>query len=106
MRVGELDVADGAGSLLHLPGHAVVALAAESDGPLHILPLARTRSPVLADRRQIVGPDVRRAAAVRAVHHEDVLARKLRAFVQRYDARVIPLGDLAEEHVGENFARA
>src|SRR5262249_4591000 len=101
----ELDVAERARLLLHLARDALVPLAAESDRPVHGRAAADLLVPLGADLREIVHPNVRRAASVRPVNHDDRLTRQRHAGVERGDLRVVPLGDLAQEDVREHLAR-
>ena len=104
MGVGQFDVADGAGGLLDLAGDAGVALAAQSDRPVDGGVLADLRLPVGAHAREEVGEDEARAAAIRTVDDDDVDRGKLDSGVLAGDRGVIPLGDLAEEDVGDGRA--
>ena len=61
--------------------------------------------PFFADLRKIICPDVGRAAAVRAVNHNDIVARKVHALVRASDCRIIPFGDFAEKNSRERFLR-
>ncbi len=96
-RVGELDVADGAGGLLDEGGDAVVALAAEACRPLH-----RIAGPDLllegwADHRKIGGEQEAGARAVGAMHHGDREVRQTDAGVQGGDLGIVPPADGAHE---------
>src|SRR3989442_1413376 len=100
--VGQLDVAEGAGRVLDLAGHALVPLAAEPHGPVHGGSAADLLVPLLADLREVIDPDVRGAAAIGPVHHQDRLVRQRDARVHRGDLRVVPLRDPAQEDVGQD----
>ena len=78
-RVRQLDVADRSGRVFHLPGHALVALAAEPHRPLHRGAAADLLVPLRAHLTEIVDPDVRGATAVGAMDHEDRLVGQRRA---------------------------
>ena len=54
-----------------------------------------------ADLGQIVGEVEGRARTVGAVNDRDRLRRQLRIRIELLDRRIVPLGDLAEEDVGE-----
>ena len=102
--VCQFDVADRARQLLHLAGDAFIALAAQTDGPLHILPLAGAAGPCRAHGRQVVSPDVGRAAAIGAVHDQDVRRRQHHAPVLGDEPWIVPLRDLPEEDVRQHRA--
>src|SRR5581483_5622861 len=54
-----------------------------------------------ADLHEVVGEGARRAAAVAAVDDADVLGGQADAGVERLERRVVPLGDVAHEHLGD-----
>src|SRR5260370_36711989 len=99
--VDQFDVADGVRGVLDRAGDAFVAFAAEADGPGDGRALADLGLPLVADLRKIVGPDVGSAAAVRAVHDDDVVCGKIYTLVGAGDDRVIPFGYFAEENAGQ-----
>ena len=95
-------VAERAGGVLDLPGHALVALAAQADRPVDRCAFAHLLLPLGADLGQVIDPDVGGPAAVRTVHDEDLLIGQRHAGVRRRDARVVPLRDLCEKDIGDN----
>src|SRR5262249_46325808 len=102
--VGELDVAGRARGALYEPGGAVVALAAETHRPVHAGPRADLALELRRDLGEVVGEDRVGARAVRAASDDDALLGQLHARVVGDDRRVVPLGDLPEEDVGERLA--
>ncbi len=99
--VGVLDVPDGAFRLDHVVGDALVALRADACRPFDARVGADIVAPIGADLGQIVGEDERRPGTVRAMHDDDRVRRKLDIRVQLLDRRIVPLGDLAKENIGE-----
>ncbi len=71
--VGQLHIADGAGQLFDLAGHAFVAFGAQPDAarPVHGGALADRIRPRRAHRAEVVGEDEAGAAAVGAVNDHD-----------------------------------
>src|ERR1700687_2869102 len=57
-RINQFDVADGAINLADGSGNPFVALAAQTDRPLHAGALAHRRIPFRADLGEVVGEDV------------------------------------------------
>src|SRR6267378_472734 len=102
-RIDELDVADGIGRLLDETGNVLVALAAESNGPVHRGALANFVLPVRADFGKIVGPDIRRAAAIRTVNDNDVVRGEVHTLVGIGDDRVIPFGNASQKDADERL---
>ncbi len=103
--VGVLDVADGAVQALHESGHAFVTLAASATArPVDRGALANRALPVRADLGQVVGEDEGGARTVGAAHRQDVLARQLGVRVQCLDGGIVPLLDLAQVDVRQQFA--
>ena len=70
------------GRLLHQTGNAFVALAAEAHGPVHRRALAHFVLPVVAGLGKEIGPDVGGAAAIGAMHDDDIGAGKLDALIR------------------------
>ena len=101
-RVDQLDVAERALGLLHLLGHAFVALAAEPDGPAHRRGEAHLVPPLAGELVEEVGKDIGRARPVGAVHHDDVHGGQLHAGVERRDPLVVPAGDAAHEDLHQH----
>ena len=98
------DVADRTPAPLDAAGDAFVAASGHGNaGPIHDLANARSLAPSLADRAQVAGQRVGGAAAVLAGDQRDGLFRELDIRVERLDARIVPLADLAGEDVGVNF---
>ena len=90
---------------LHVRRDAFVALAAHAFGPRHRGAGADLLLPFRADLRQVVGPDERRARAVRATDDRDQLVGQLDARIEIGDRLLVPLLDLAEVDVGEHGSR-
>src|SRR5581483_7643321 len=84
-----------------LAAHAVVARGAGAHGPVDGAALADRGGPRGADLHEVVGEGARRAAAVAAVDDADVLGGQADAGVERLERRVVPLGDVAHEHLGD-----
>ena len=103
--VDQLDVADRIGSLFDLSGDAFVAFATEAGRPAHRGVVADLRFPFRADLAQVIGEDVGRAAAVGAMHHDDVCIGQVHAGIHRRDLRVVPFRDLAQVNVGDRSGR-
>src|SRR5690606_7027409 len=99
------DIADRTLDLLHVRGHALIALAAHAGGPLQRSAFAHLRLPVGADLGQVVGEVERGARTVGTVDDADFAPGQHGAGVERDDGRVVPAGDLAEEDVGEHRTR-
>ena len=93
------------GVCLTSPGHAFVALAAQSHGPVHRSALADLALPFVADLGEVIGPDVRRPAAIGAVDDHDVIRRQIHALIRARDRRVIPLRDFSEENARQRLGR-
>src|SRR5579862_1307501 len=105
-RVNQLDVSDPAGRLLNQCRHAFIALAAESGWPLDRSAFARVRRPARANLRKVISENVRRAATVRSVAYHDVLPRReRRAWIQRLDLVVVPLGYFPRINVRDHRTR-
>ena len=104
-RVHQLDVAERARRLRDEAGHAFVAFAADADRPVQRRVGADFLFPLSRDLRQIVGPHKRRPRTVRPVHDRDAARRQGDACVDLRERRIVPLGDLAEEDVGEDRPR-
>src|SRR5690606_7436760 len=100
-RIGQLDVADRTLDLLHVGGHALVALAADAGRPLQRGAFADLGLPVVVDLGQVVGEVEGGARTVRAVDDADLAIGQRHARVERGDGRVVPGGDLAEEDVAQ-----
>src|SRR5712664_373211 len=99
--VDQFDVTDGVRRILDRASYAFVAFAAEAHGPVDGRAVADLGLPLVAELRKIVGPDVGSAAAVRAMHDDDVVCGKIYALVDAGDGRVLPLGYFAEENAGK-----
>ena len=57
--------------------------------------------PIRAHLAQVIGENVSRAAAVRAMADDDVLVRQSRAAVHPGEPRVVPLRNFAEVNIGQ-----
>src|ERR1700719_4879967 len=75
-RVDELNVTKSVWRLFDQTSNTLVALAAEAHGPVHRGALAHFVFPFIADLGQIIRPDIRCAAAVRAVYHHNIVCGK------------------------------
>src|SRR5580692_461647 len=106
-RVNQFYVTNRIRRLLDQSGHTFIAFAAQADRPIRRRSFAYFVLPFIADLRQIIRPDVRRAAAVRAVNHYDVVVfgRKGYTLIRIDDYRVIPLGNLAQENSSQSVWR-
>src|SRR6266850_762068 len=104
-RIDELDVADGIGRLLDQTRYALVALATESDGPVHRSALANFFFPVPVNFRKIVSPDISRATAIRSVNDNDVVPGEVYTLVGIGDGRVIPFGNASQKDAGQSVGR-
>src|SRR6185312_13075070 len=102
--IGVFDVADRALDLAHVLRHAFVALAAHAGRPFHGGAELDLAGPGRVDLGQVVGEVERGARTVRTMHHGDLARGQAQAGVQRGDLRVIPVGDLAKEDVGQGGA--
>jgi hypothetical protein len=94
--VDQFDITDGVRGILDRAGDALTAFAAEAHRPVHRRTFADLSFPFIADLREIISPTVSCAAAFGSVDDDDLIRRKLDAFVGASDHRVIPLSDLAE----------
>ena len=103
--VGVFDVTDRARQTLHEGRNALVALTAETDGPLYGRAFADLLFPVSADLGQVVAENEGRTGTIGTTNHADVLFRKLDVGVQFGDRLVVPLEDLAHVDVGQNGTR-
>src|SRR5262249_37188336 len=104
-RVDQFDVADRVWRLLEQATHAFVALASQTHRPVDRSTFADLIFPIAADLGEIVGPNVGGAAAVGAVNDDDVIGRKIDAFVSARNGWVIPFGDAAEKNTGQRVRR-
>src|SRR5690606_36453299 len=93
-RVGQLDITDAALDLLDVGGDALVALAADTDRPLHRGAFAHAVLPALVDLGQVVGEVEARARTVGAVDDGDLVARQRQAAAERDDGRIAQPGYL------------
>src|SRR5579883_703720 len=66
--------------------------------------MSHFRIPFRADLRKIIGKNGRRTRTVRAVNDEDLLVRKLLAWVASNNLRIVPILDLTKEDVREDRA--
>src|SRR5690606_13597122 len=95
---------DAAADLLYVGGHAFVALAADAHRPRDRGALADGLLPGRADLGQVVGEVEAGARAVGTVDHGDLRVRQRDAAVEGDDGRIVPVGDPAEEDVGQGRA--
>ena len=103
--IGQLDITNRVWLLLDLAGHAFVALAALAHRPFRRFVRANFFFPFRTDFRKIIGEDERRAAAISPMNYRDVRRRQTHPGVVLLDELVVPLFDLAEEDVGDDFRR-
>ena len=103
--VGELDIADRTWRLRDPGGDGSVARGALTDRPGDGLTFADLALPVTADRREVVGEDVGRSAAVGPVHNGDRLVGQADTAVVRGEGRIVPILDRSEEDAGDGLGR-
>ncbi len=104
LRIGILDIADGAGRLRDVLCNAFVAASADADGPINRRVGADFAGPIRVHFRQVVREDEGRARSVRAVNDRDRLVGKSKARVERLDGRIAPVADLADEDLRQRRA--
>src|SRR5205814_1944987 len=76
LSIRELDVSNRARRLLHLSSDALVAFAAETNGPLDLLTLSKSGRPRRADGGEVITEDVSRPTAIRPMNDEDIRVGK------------------------------
>ena len=94
------DITERTDGLRRIIGDAFAALGADADRPLDRGVGADFGTPIRAHLGQIVGPDEGGARTVGAVHDGDGGVRQADAGIELGDRRIVPLGDLAEEDLG------
>src|SRR5207244_10204283 len=96
-RINQFHVAERPRSLPDLARHTFVPFAADSRRPIHRGIRAHFSFPFRADLTQVISPNVSGSAAIRAMHHYDLLLGQFYPWVERGDFRVIPLLNVAEK---------
>jgi hypothetical protein len=104
LRVRIFDVADRA-LIRWTRRDAFVALAADAFGPRDRGARANIVLPLGTALRKVVGPQERRARAIRAPHHGDRVGGQLERRIQVGNRLVVPRLDLAEIDVGQYRTR-
>ena len=102
--VGIFHIANRTGQTLDEGGHALVALAAETNRPLRRGAGTDLGLPLVIDLGQVVGEDEGGAGTIGATDHADVGSGQRQLGIQVGNRFVIPLGDLAQIDVGQHGA--
>src|SRR5690606_16196580 len=102
--VSVFNIADGVLQLTYVSGNAFVTFTTLTCGPFYGFAFTNLLFPLGGNFRQVVGPAKRGAGTVGAVHHNDGSVWQVQVGVERGDGLVIPLVDLAQEDVGDEFA--
>src|SRR4029077_10245018 len=71
-RINQLDIAEGAGCLLNLPGDAFITFTAKAGWPVYRRVSPDFLLPVRADFAQVIGPNISCAASIRSMHYDDL----------------------------------
>lgn len=85
-------------AVLATVGHALVPLRTDAHGPRHRRACAYAGLPLLAHLRQIICSTVRRAASIRAVHHNDFFIRQAHMLIDCANLRRIPRTNLPQKY--------
>src|SRR5208283_2388387 len=88
-------------SLLHYARHALAPFASKSDWPAYGEALADMAFPFGTDGSKISGEDVRGAAAVGTMHHDDAPVGKIDFGIVLLDGSILPILDRAEINTRE-----
>src|SRR3546814_9827148 len=84
-------------------GYAFVAFTALACGPVYSLAFADLLFPGGRDFGQVVGPAKGCTRTIGAMYRDDGSAGQLHVGVQRFDGGIVPLLDLGQENVGNDF---
>ena len=103
--IGILHVTNGVGQAAHKSGHAFVALATGTHGPIHRRTLTHLGFPLWIDLAEIVGEDKGGARTVSATHWRNGGIRQRHRRIQRLDGGIAPIGDLAQIDVTQHLSR-
>src|SRR5208337_577928 len=97
----QLHIPDCSESLLHYARHALAPFASKSDWPAYGEALADMAFPFGTDGSKISGEDVRGAAAVGTMHHDDAPVGKIDFGIVLLDGSILPILDRAEINTRE-----